>query len=167
MNKILLLRPPEFAVASVAAEGCCAAAEGGEGFDYRLERRALPHQAIWFQVVPEARQLLCQTHRERNAFYNAHCKMHYIFVKWDCNKSMCENKHSRVGFEMRNGDGNQFKLLKDKSTKKTLPPSVSSQFFKTLKIPQHKSILCPLSTPRHKGEVSVWEKAGSQIRSGK
>lgn len=35
-DKIILVNPPELAVASVVAEGCCAAAEGGRGFDYRL-----------------------------------------------------------------------------------------------------------------------------------
>lgn len=35
-DKIIWVNSPELAVASVVAEGCCAAAEGGGGLDYRL-----------------------------------------------------------------------------------------------------------------------------------
>lgn len=54
MDKIIRVDPPELAVASIVAEGCCPTAEGGRGFDYRLKRRALPHETGRFQVLTAA-----------------------------------------------------------------------------------------------------------------
>lgn len=50
---------PELAVASAAAEGCCATAERGWSLDNGFQRGALPHEVVRFQVLPVARKLVC------------------------------------------------------------------------------------------------------------
>lgn len=65
MDKSIWVGPPELAVASIVAEGCCAAAEGGRGFDYRLKRRALPHEAGRFQVLTAAGQFIWKKGRKQ------------------------------------------------------------------------------------------------------
>lgn len=65
MDIIVWVGPPELAVASIVAEGCCAAAEGGRGFDYRLKRRALPHEAGRFQVLTATRQFIWRKERKQ------------------------------------------------------------------------------------------------------